>query len=49
MTEYETQRCSVCGRRFIKRAEPICSIACDEKAKARSAVRSGDNASPKDT
>jgi len=28
-----TQRCQVCGRRFVMRAERICSIACAEKSK----------------
>jgi hypothetical protein len=27
-----TQRCQVCGRRFVMRADRICSIACLEKS-----------------
>jgi hypothetical protein len=27
-----TQRCQVCGRRFIMRAEKICSVECKRKA-----------------
>ena len=41
MTEYETQRCIVCGRRFIKRAEPICSRDCAEKARDQSCEKRG--------
>jgi len=30
-----TQRCQVCGRRFVMRAERICSIACAELEKKK--------------
>jgi hypothetical protein len=29
------QQCVVCGRLFCKRKDRVCSIACDEKAKAK--------------
>ena len=30
-----TQRCIVCGRKFVMRAEKVCSVDCQRKADAQ--------------
>jgi hypothetical protein len=35
LTREATQRCQVCGRKFILRAERVCSIDCLQKLEAQ--------------
>jgi hypothetical protein len=40
LAQQATQRCSVCGRKFILRAERICSIDCKRKTEQQTKQQS---------